>query len=392
MKKRPPPARGRTSSEQTGSPASAARRRNEGYFDELVKAENKRHPLVEAFCSLTILHKRLIQLLGLLARTLHDAPPGSVVLVLGPTGVGKSTLIRRFATEVLNAVKRTGASAYRIVLVELFAPERGPFDWSTGLYEPVLNALKEPCLDCKIDVSAIVPDSPPRGRPPMGRNTVARRDLFVKVLEERSVHLVAIDDAHHIRAGGSGASIFDRYRTLKSLAGASRTRFLLLGTSEIKEILRQSGQLSRRVIPLFFFPYTESQADLEAYGAGVKAIEEALPLKLGFDSDARLMDLHRGSLGEIGLTHEWFQRALAFALDRGARRISWRHMQATALTVEQITNIGREIRELKAYLSSIRTDELPIEPMEQAAKTAKPSRRRVGKRNPSRDPVPGRKR
>ena len=77
-------------------------------------------------------HPRLVATREALLNAIHEVPANSLILVFGPTGVGKTTL-REKIEQVLAAELLPMLEADRgrlpVVSVECIAPESGSFSW-----------------------------------------------------------------------------------------------------------------------------------------------------------------------------------------------------------------------------------------------------------------------
>ena len=104
------------------------------------------------FRSLTVAHPRLLDAKDLLMAAIDEASPGSIVMVYGPTGVGKTTLrlkLQQLFAERNLAVMKADQTYVPFVAVEAAAPDNGNFSWRDH-YRRTLLALNEPMLDRKL--------------------------------------------------------------------------------------------------------------------------------------------------------------------------------------------------------------------------------------------------
>ncbi len=108
---------------------------------------------LEYFKGYTMAHPRLVAARDALLGAIHERAPNSLILVLGPTGVGKTTLRMKIeqllATEML-ADLRADPGHLPVVSVECIAPESGAFSWRDH-FRRLLLQMEEPLLDHKLE-------------------------------------------------------------------------------------------------------------------------------------------------------------------------------------------------------------------------------------------------
>jgi len=93
-----------------------------------------------------------------LLEAIHEMALNSLILVLGPTGVGKTTLRGRIeqllTTEMLTEL-RADPGPLPVVSVECIAPESGTFSWRDR-FRRLLLQMEEPLVDYKLNPGAPV--------------------------------------------------------------------------------------------------------------------------------------------------------------------------------------------------------------------------------------------
>src|SRR5438034_7108807 len=124
------------------------------FSDELYSPKSRKIQYFEQHC--LIEHPRLLEALDAileaicaLGEEVHARRPGTIVLVIGPARVGKTTLIHLLEEHLLAyAAARMRTDPHFIPFASVTAPEPGSgrFDW-TEFYKPVLRQLGNPFVD-----------------------------------------------------------------------------------------------------------------------------------------------------------------------------------------------------------------------------------------------------
>jgi len=354
------------------------------------------------FRLLTVAHPLLSSAKDLLIATINEAPAGSIMMVFGPTGVGKTTLrlkIQQLLCERSEPLMKTDPSRLPFVAVEAAAPDNGTFGWRDH-YRRALVELSEPMLDCKLKPKWIHFAHDCQGHQLVGPDASAGqlRQALESAVQHRQPAAILIDEAQHLTRMASGRRLADQLEVIKSLANCTRTVHVLLGTYDLLAFRHLNGQLSRRSLDIHFRRYSaESQDDTRVFKSTVLTFQRHLPLDEQPDLLPLWELLYERSVGCIGILKEWLDRALIAALREDCKTLTARHLEATALSAARCEKVAVEAREGERQLFSTdqarpRLRELlglggtAAVPAAAPQKTAHP-RRRLGQRKPKRDPV-----
>ncbi|MDP9201985.1 MAG: ATP-binding protein [Gemmatimonadota bacterium] len=359
------------------------------------------------FTDKVVAHPRLKEVHEALLAAIHRPTETSLILVCGPTGVGKTTLRRRIEKQLIDeawpAVEENPGRV-PVVAIEAVAPESGQFNWK-DYYTRALQALDEPLIKDKIDYDTRRLHDARIGRLLADRGAAgpALRRALEQVLCHRCVGTFIVDEAQHLTRTASGRRLLDQMDTLKSLAGLTGTVHVLVGTYELLGLANLSAQLSRRSREIHFGRYrAERPEDLRAFQSVLLTFQCHLPLTHEPDLVARSDYLYERSVGCIGVLKSWLNRAFAAALDEGATTLHDRHLEQHAEPARKLLSLAREITEGEAALrdNGAERGELrrllglapePTAPTAAKARAGETAARRsagrVGRRQPTRDPV-----
>lgn len=280
----------------------------------------------------------------------HDAvvnairEPGgrTVILVMGPTGVGKSTLgevVRNQINRELVDVLRAHPGRAAAFMVEAVAPERGNFRWG-DFYRRVLMALDEPLIEYKATPEARILDATRRATARTPRIEDLRLALE-GVLRHRQPPGFLIDEAQSLMKTGSAKTLQDHLECVKSLANMAGTVIVLLGTYKLLDFTL-NDQLSRRCRYIHFPRYRIARAgDAEQFISVLKTFELSMPLREQPDLASQWNYYYDRSAGCIGILKDWLTLALKVALDAGADALTQDNVEKTAMTVDDLIRIAK---------------------------------------------------
>src|SRR6266852_64425 len=231
--------------------------------------------------------------------------PGTMVLVIGPSRVGKTTLIRLLEERLLShttAQMQSDPSFMPFASVTAAGPDSGRFDWQ-DYYRAVLRSLHDPFVDGK---TARIPAR-------------ALREAMETALIERRPLAVIVDEAHHLAKAASGRRLQDQLDHLKHFENVSGISHILVGTYEMRPFRRVNAQLACRGIDVHFPRYDAAkEEDAQVFRSVLWALQRQLPL----EQEPRLVEqwefLYARSIGCTALPEGRVELALRNALESEA--------------------------------------------------------------------------
>jgi hypothetical protein len=244
--------------------------------------------------------------------------PGTMVLVIGPPRVGKTTLIRLLEERLLAQAKSQmeqdpGFIPYASLTAA--GPEASRFDWRT-YYRAVLRGLQDPFVDGKL---ARI------------RERELREAMETALLQRRPIAVI-VDEAHHLAKTSSGRHLQDQLDHLKYFENLTGVSHLLVGTYELRPFRKVNAQLACRSVDVHFARYDATkEEDAQVFRSVLWAFQRQLPV----EQEPQLVDqwefLYARSIGCIGLVKMHLNRALHLALTERKKTVTLAHLRKTAM-------------------------------------------------------------
>jgi energy-coupling factor transporter ATP-binding protein EcfA2 len=347
----------------------------------------------------TIEHLSLVQARDGVLRTIcspGEGPSlnrlGTMVLVIGPSRVGKTTLIRLLEQEL---IARAGERLLRepahrpFVSISATGPGSGRFDW-VDYYTAVLRQVNNPFLD----------------RKPSAIRVRDLREAMEEALVQHHPYAVIVDEAHHLAKAASGRTLQDQLDHLKDLENRTGVCHVLVGTYEMRRFRTVTPQLAGRSVDVHFRRYDATKKEeREEFRSVLWALQRQLPVEVEpVLAEQHWEMLYARSIGCIGLLKLHLIRALALALTEHAQTITETHLRATAPPEDRVKEmLGAALAGEEDLTEPEGADERLLELLGLREKTTVPlkssenkqdhpvptpsSNRKPGDRNPGRDAI-----
>ncbi|MET3506414.1 AAA family ATPase [Halalkalibacter oceani] len=351
---------------------------------------------INYFKNLTIAHPKLMNAFKEFKDIISVADKNEILLIFGPSGVGKSTLFKKIIdhyneTHMEDMFNDKGFIP--IVGDEAIAPDDGRFDWK-DFYIRALSLLNEPLIDYKINIDVKTKEIIP------SRNSKnAYRRAMENALIYRKPRAFLIDEAQHIARVARGRSLRNQMDTLKSLSSVSKVPFVLFGTYEILKFRNLSGQLIRRGIDVHLPRYKmEIKDDRAAFQNVLWTFQKHLP----FYEEPQLVDhweyFYMHSVGCVGNLKIWLNRTVEYNLtnDQHKKTLALNDFKRFEISIDKIEKMADETIEMEKQMESndnkkkervstklgLMTNQYEVNDL--ASKSKKP---KVGERKPTRDQI-----
>lgn len=154
--------------------------------------------------------------------------PGTIVLVIGPSRVGKTTFVRLLEERLLSQARAQmehSPSFIPFSSITVAGVEASRFDWQ-AYYRAVLRGLQDPFVDGK---TARIP-------------TRELREAMEAALIHRQPIAIIVDEAHHLAKAASGRRLQDQLDHLKYFENETGVSHILVGTYELRPFRKVNAQ------------------------------------------------------------------------------------------------------------------------------------------------------
>jgi len=269
-----------------------------------------------------------------------------LILLTGPTGVGKSTLITRIWEMIMEKYQqKINEDPGYIPAVIISAPASGEavFSWRM-FYTRIGDALAEPLIDRK-QSTFLVGDRVITSRSSRGCTVAALQTAISGCLLARRTSLLVIDEAIPLVRNARGDSLETHMDALRSLSNICGLTLAIVGSYDLLRLVELSGQLARRSTILHFPRYqTGVKADENAFQSALASLQRYIPLKNVPDLTLRSDQLHNACIGCVGILKDTLARALEISLHLGGRW-SDENLRKALLPKKSLLSILRETLE-----------------------------------------------
>ncbi len=276
----------------------------------------------------------------LLQRILRLSDP-SVFLIVGPTGVGKTTMIDQLLRELARCLAKEVAerpgTVSAVCAEATYIPGRG-LDWKS-IFEDLLTSAYDILIDQKVE------EEPGERKGTMR----ALERAMTAMLIHRAPAVAIIDEGSAFLESQSNDSLLKNLRYLKSLANKSRTHLAIFGDYRLARMVEWDGQLNRRC-HLAHFPGYAGDAGKSDFAPVVEKFEQkfrAAGVECDLMEDLDL--LFDGSCGCVGLLRKWVLEAYLESTMQ-EKKLNAEMLRACAFPEKAVTKWQLEINDGMANL------------------------------------------
>ncbi|MGB5636293.1 MAG: AAA family ATPase, partial [Waterburya sp.] len=283
-----------------------------------------RQEKLDLFRDCTVVHPHLKKAYEEFRDAVKNPGGASVIFLFGPTGVGKTTLLRQIMKVMVSektARLERDLNYLPVATVEARAPESGSFDWKV-YYQSVLASLAElPTSNYPIRNRSKLKKSKSDQRNIGSKNShlSTLREQVIVNIRHRELVVFLTDEAQRFSKLASSSRQQAQMDALQSMASMTNTLHGLFGTYELLEFPNLSGQLSRRSIDIHFPRYqADCDSDLVEFQRVLKSFGEKMTLEKAPELEIHWEYFYERSIGCVGILKDWLTQAYRKALHESA--------------------------------------------------------------------------
>ncbi|MGK7950219.1 MAG: AAA family ATPase [Xenococcaceae cyanobacterium] len=307
------------------------------------------------FKEYAVSHPHLAQIDRSLMRAIVEPAGFAHVLVYGPSGVGKTTMINHLAKRLNElgqnerARKKTRTTKTHLpqlplLLLETRPPDGGAFN-RADYYRTALKQLGEQSYERRLLVDIDTEQTwskkgRARTKTTQFNDSPELRHALEDAFAKRGVRAVILDEAQHLMKVGNGqgaGKLLDQLDWIKSITNVTGVLHILIGTYELLNFQNLSGQASRRGLDLHFPRYLfQDEQDRKDFQGVLLALLKQVPLHT--DLEALMQEwfyFYERSIGCVGVLKNWLVRAVAATLHDGGDTLTLERLQENALSLAQ---------------------------------------------------------
>ncbi len=321
------------------------------------------HAAIEAIKNQRVEHAHYSHAVARVFNAVAVAKPGEVVVVVGPSRVGKSSAVAEAIRLAARPTLEMPKSTPTVWVEGENASTDGKF--STKMF------MWECCKSIAHPIYGVRSDDDPFGyrlEARIPRTTEgALRSAFEYALVNQSTKYLVIDEAHHVAysgtRGNSAVAILDSWKCLAQKTGVV---LVLVGAYQLLDIMTLSPHLLGRQRPIEFPPYYEDDAiERRAFQQLLKTYSQLLRFE---EPDQSLMSwtnyIMEGSFGCLGHLSLWLRATLGELLASDGTAFSLDALRHSQLPANQAHAIAAEMqrgaRSLASALEGIDSTPTPL--------------------------------
>jgi archaellum biogenesis ATPase FlaH len=318
---------------------------------------------LERFEQLILAHPILLDCQRHLRQAVALPEAYDILMVVGPAGVGKTTLMSTLLSPTATPISPafalpSGPGVIPVVAVRAHTGKSFLSRWRSLLLD-ILQVVNAPLFEVGRVSNPTEPRSYPLGHS-LDRTSIAQLlSLVNTALGLRQTRAVIVDEVQHLAPKACSAGDFNlMVESLKDLGSNTKMVLVLCGSYDLLEFASVSAQFARRDSTVHFRRYDISdEKDLAHFKTLVFTFCKAAPTLLPAAQFSNLMPyLYCGSMGCTGVLRKWLYKAIGEALARRSASVTRSILEATAHLPGRLKQIRTEIEDGEARFTELESE------------------------------------
>jgi ABC-type cobalamin/Fe3+-siderophores transport system ATPase subunit len=309
-------------------------------------------------------HPYYVQPLNQICAAMDDYRPGHMIFLVGPSGVGKTTMRHAALRRVLGRPDCWGAGRVPIIESYVTMPQKAYFS-SRDLASALVAQLKVPRMEWLLN-SSDLDEETSRGidanlreceqawshahsgrRPTEGESWA----VFVRLLRARNCKFVSLDQVTALLVNHRDKSPADHITHLMAIAEDAGVMFLMTGVHTAVRLWEVHSELRRRVRVVWVPPYSDRRKeDMHCFLRLLETLSlryECRPANLMVDMAFDLLAATAGVLGEL---LELLAKAKRVALENGDGIIRRKTIEACFYNERDLASLWKDVNSFEEVM------------------------------------------
>lgn len=302
-------------------------------YDDLLKHRRRITPeqkarLQKVLTDTLILHRNMSRAFAELNEIIQLGKPGQLVVLSGPTNVGKTRLVKAMDQMLVAEAREKGLPVWGSTYCRLPSPVRARFDHGET-YRRTLCSLEEPLMENKVEYPNVREGALPRRAMPQARRPPTHAALWQALMNRiQAGHLaVFFDEAGELPQSLKVTTLRETVNLFKQVADLGGCNVVLVSGPEIGPILWESGQLAARIRLVALDAYDFRVArDVTVFCKALEKVESALGndfIEKGALAKTNAQVMMRKVRGTFGIALDILVYAVHGALLAGLAPLTW---------------------------------------------------------------------
>lgn len=300
-----------------------------------------------------------------LRRALDEHRPGHMVFIIGPSGVGKTTMRRSVMREMFGNPACWGRG--RIPVVEAFAMlPHGAYFSSRELVRTLLDELNAPRLDWLLQDGGLSKSSRKQIEDELAEcariweklrpKRVTEGEywsMFQRSLRARGCKYVSLDQVTALLVNHRDTSPADHTLHLMALAESAGVMFVMTGVHHASRLWAVHPELRRRVMTIWVPPYSDRRPeDRIQFLRLLKSLGAKYPMAKSNLLTGMAADVLAATGGVFAEIVQLLERAKLRADEDDSGRITKRHVEDAYYSDEDLAALWRDIESFEGSMAS----------------------------------------